>query len=202
MTQTRQPEGIPTGGQYAASTHAEASGVALPARPMRAHELFRAAVAEAAAGALIQEIEPASKAEAKRLLDNRDGLTGGAVLQVELQHETTPDRGPSGYTEIAGPTDGRPLIVHTGSTNRQLRVASGKAVIRADSSAGNHLAVGPGAEAVIISSPDAHVTVHVEDGGHAVFQCEKEPYRFLAFTEGSGRVDVQYGGAEPRPYVR
>jgi hypothetical protein len=190
-------------GRFATTAHAEASCVTLPAdRPMRAHELFRAAAEEAAAGAPIREIEPATKAEAKRLLDNQVGLPDGAVLQVELVHETTPERGPSGYTEIAGPADGRPLIVHTGSTNREFRLASGKAVIRADSSAGNSLTIGPGAEAILIASPDAHVTVHVEDGGHAIFQCEKEPYRFLAFTEGSGRVDVQYGGAEPRPYAR
>lgn len=189
-------------GRFTAAARTEAVSVTLTgARPARAHELFRLAAEEAAAGAPIHAIEPATKEESRRLLDNREGLPDGAVLHVELNHETTPDRGPSGYAEIICPSDGRALIVHTGSTNRQLRVASGKAVLLANSSAGNHLAIGPGAEAVIVSSPDAHVTVHVEDGGHAIFQCEKEPYRFLAFTEGSGSVDVQYGGAEPRPYV-
>lgn len=190
-------------GRFAATVRPEAENVTLAgARPARAHELFRLAAEEAAAGATIQGIEPATKAEAKRLLDNREGLAGGAVLQVELNHETTP-RDPNGYAELTGPSDGRPLIVHTGSTNRPFRLSAGRAVIWADSSAGNHLAIGPGAEATIVSSPDAHVTVNVEDGGQAAFHCGSETDRFLAFTEGSGRVDVVYSTEdEPRPYVR
>lgn len=171
-------------------------------RPIRAHRLFLAAGEHAAAGAPIREVEPENKAESASLLNSRAGLPDGEVLHLELHHETTPDHGRDGYVELAAPSDGRPLIVHTGSTNRHFRVASGTAVIRADSSAGNHLVIGSGARATIISSPDAHVRVHVEDGGHALFRCEAETDRFLAFTKGTGTVEVQYGTSGPRPYNR
>lgn len=171
-------------------------------RPVRAHRLFMIAGEAAAAGAVIREIEPETKAESTRLLGGRAGIPNGEVLQLELNHETVPDRGPDGYVELAGPADGRPLIVHTGSTNRHFRVAAGTVVIRADSAAGNHLVIGSGARATIVSSPDAHVTVHVEDGGRALFRCETETDRFLAFTKGTGSVEVQYGTADPRPYSR
>ena len=190
-------------GRFTATARTEAASVTLAGnRPAPAHELFRMAAEEAAAGAPIQELEPASKEESRRLLDNRAGLPDGEVLHVELHHETTP-RDQSGYAELTGPSDGRPLIVHTGSTNLPFRLASGKAVIWADSSAGNHLVVGRGTEAIIVSSPDAHVTVHVEDGAHAAFHCGAESDHLLAFTEGSGRVDVVYSTEDgPRPYAR
>lgn len=170
--------------------------------PVRAHRIFTIAGEAAAAGAVIREIEPETKAEATRLLNNRAGLPNGEVLHLELHHETVPDRGPDGYVELAGPADGRPLIVHTGSTDRHFRVAAGTVVIRADSAAGNHLVIGSGARATIVSSPDAHVTVHVDDGGRAAFRCESEPNRFLAFTKGTGSVEVQHGTSHPRPYSR
>ncbi|QOT19527.1 hypothetical protein [Paenarthrobacter sp. YJN-5] len=171
-------------------------------RPVRVHRLFLTAGEHAAGGAPIREVEPENKAESASLLNNRAGLPDGEVLHLELHHETTPDHGRDGYVEVAGPADGRPLIVHTGSTNHHFRVAAGTAVIRADSSAGNHLVIGSGARATIVSSPDAHVRVHVEDSGHALFRCEAETDRFLAFTEGTGTVEVQYGTSGPLPYNR
>ena len=201
----RQPAGIPAGGQFAATVHTEPGIVLSPdgAHFVTTAELFTLAQEEAAKHATIEEFDPATKSESKRLLVNRRGLPGGRVRRVNLDYNNAPDSKTSDHVEVAGPSDGRPIIVEVTSGLPRLRVSSGRAVIAADSGWGNSVTVGPGAEAIVISSPESKVTVTVEDGGYAAFLCTSEKNRFRAYPEGDGRVDVMYGtDPERRPYER
>ena len=156
---------------------------------------------EATSGAPVLEFDPSSRVGAKRLLGNRTGLPRGKVRRVNLDGTNSPESRAGEYVEVAGPADGRPIIVDITAGLPSLRVTSGLAVIAADSRSGNSITVGPGAEAVIVSSPQSRVNVTVEDDGYAVFMCTSENNRFRAYPEGDGRIDVMYGSdPERRPY--
>jgi hypothetical protein len=156
-----------------------------------ARDLFDAELGDAG----IVAAEATTKTEARRLLRNRKGEPDGAVRKVDV-YAGWDDR-----IDVAGPADGRPLgiQIHTGMP--RLHVSSGKAVIRADSSWGNSIDVGPGAEAVIVADPRSKVTVEVGAGGKATLISTATENRFR--VHGDGDIQVQYGpGAEPEPYVR
>lgn len=193
-TTTRQPKGIPVGGQFAATTHTE-PGIVLTggqAEFVNDRHLF-ARELEAAAGpnAVLEERDPSTKSEARRLLKNSRGEECGRVRLVSLDYTNSPDTEPGNRVDVVGPKDGRPIVVDVTSGLPSLKVTSGKAIVRLRSSWGNAVDVGPGAEAIIIAPADAKVTVDCQEGGKVTFVCPTAKNRGRLY--GDGDIFVSYG---------
>lgn len=187
MTINRQPQGIPTGGQFATTIHAEPGIVLTGGRAEfvnDSHLFDRELEALAGPDAVLEDKYPASKSEARRLLKNARGEANGAIRRVNLHHENSPDNEPGERVEIVGPKDGRPIIVDVTSGIPSLKVTSGMAIIRMRSGWGNSLDVGPGAEAIIVAPSDAKTTSTCEEGGKLTFVCPTEKNRFRPFGDG------------------
>jgi hypothetical protein len=203
-TQVRQPQGIPTGGQFAATSHAEPGIVLAGGRAEfvnDSHLFERELESLAGASASIEEKYPASKSEARRLLKNARGEADGALRRVNLDYTVSPDTNPGEKVEIIGPKDGRPIIVDITSGIPSLKVTSGTAIIRPRSGWGNSVDVGPGAEAIIIAPADSKVTTECEEGGKVTFVCPSPTNRFRPY--GKGEVYLSTGTDSDRvPYDR
>ncbi|WP_427019394.1 hypothetical protein ACQCSX_22135 (plasmid) [Pseudarthrobacter sp. P1] len=198
MSAARQPAGIPSGGQFAATTHAEpgivlGAGYGQVARFVTTRDLFEREVAAATGGAEQDHKHPERKAEAKRLLVNTRGERDGKVRHIHLDSSNSPDAKIGEHVQVVGPKDGRPIIVSISSGLPRLKVTSGTAIIRADSRWGNSVSVGPGAEAIIIADADSKVTTEVDPGGKATFVCASANNRFHAYPRGDAIVDLSHG---------
>lgn len=183
----RQPKGVPAGGQFAATTHAEPGIVLTGGRAEfvnDTHLYERELAALAGADAVIEEKRPARKAEAKRLLKNSRGEADGRIRLVRLDYNSSPDTEVGEKVEIVGPKDGRPIIVDVVSGIPSLKVSSGTAIIRARSNWGNSVDIGPGAEAIIIGPADAKITTSCDAGGKVTFVSPSEKNRFRPFGDG------------------
>jgi hypothetical protein len=201
MTQTRQPEGIPTGGQYAAAQHLE-PGIVLTAsgaRFVNTDDLFDRELEAAAGGAPITDSYPSTRAKARAALVNTRGEKDGAVRFVHLENHNAPD----GQVDVVGPRDGRPIVISVEDALPSLNVYSGKAVVLANSRWGNSITVKAGAEAVIIAPLENKTTVMVEDGGKATIVCESENHNFRPHISGTGTIDQAFGtDPERRPWAK
>ena len=150
--------------------------------------------------AVFEAKRPATKSECKRLLSNPRGEKDGKVRVVDINWEIAPDSDGGDRVEIVGPKDGRPIVLNLHSGIPYLRVASGKAIILADSSWGNSIDVADGAEATVIASRDTKTSVDVAEGGKATLVSDTEKNRFREF--GKGEIIVDYGQpGGPAPYV-
>lgn len=193
-TITRQPKGIPAGGQFATTAHTE-PGIVLTggqAEFVNDRHLFEREL-EAAAGpnAVLEDRYPSTKSEARRLLKNSRGEEGGRVRLVSLDYTNSPDTEPGNRVDVVGPKDGRPIVVDVTSGLPSLKVTSGKAIVRLRSGWGNAVDVGPGAEAVIIAPADAKVTVDCQEGGKVTFVCPTANNRGRLY--GDGDIFVSFG---------
>lgn len=200
----RQPKGIPAGGQFAATTHAE-PGIVLAGHRAEfvseSHLYARELEALAGPGAVIEEKHPATKSEARRLLKNTRGEAGGKIRLVRLEAFSSPDTEPGERVEIVGPKDGRPIIVDVRSGIPNLKVVSGTAIVRPLSNWGNSVDVGPGAEAVIVADASYKVTTRCDEGGKVTFVCPTEKNRFRPL--GDGEIFMATGtNADRVPYER
>lgn len=193
MTINRQPQGIPTGGQFATTTHAEPGIVLTGGRAEfvnDSHLFERELETLVGPDAVIEEKFPDSKSEARRLLKNSRGEADGKIRTVRLEAYNSPDSEPGERVDIVGPKDGRPIIVDIGSGIPNLKVVSGTAIIRPRSSWGNSVDVGPGAEAVIIGPSNAKITTRCDEGGKVTFVCPTEKNRFRPFGDGEIYLSV------------
>lgn len=183
----RQPKGIPTGGQFAATSHSE-PGIVLTgagAEFVNDKHLFERELATLAGpDAVIEDKNPETRAEARRLLKNARGEADGRIRLVHLNHHNAPRTEILEKVEIVGPKDGRPIVVDVTSGLPSLKVISGTAIIRPRSSWGNSVDVGPGAEAIIIGPPDAKITTNCDEGGKVTFVCASAKNRFRPFGKG------------------
>lgn len=200
----RQPQGIPVGGQFAATHHAE-PGIVLSGSRAEfvndSHLFDRELEALAGAGAGIEEKYPDTKSETRRMLKNSRGEAGGKLRRVHLEAHNSPDTAPGERIEIVGPKDGRPIIVDVGSGIPNLKVTSGTAIIRPRSHWGNSVDVGPGAEAILVAPADAKVTTRCDEGGKVTFVCPSPKNRFRPF--GDGEIYLSTGTDSDRiPYER
>lgn len=183
----RQPQGIPTGGQFAATSHAEPGIVLAGGRAEfvnDSHLYERELAALAGADAVIEEKYPDTKSEARRMLKNARGEAGGKIRMVHLEAYNSPDTEPGERIDVVGPKDGRPIIVDIRSGIPNLKVTSGTAIIRPLSNWGNSVDVGPGAEAIIVADASYKITTRCDEGGKVTFVCPTEKNRFRPFGEG------------------
>ncbi|GAA4032625.1 hypothetical protein GCM10023063_14900 [Arthrobacter methylotrophus] len=203
-TTARQPKGISSGGQFAATAHSEPGIVLTGSRAEFVNEqhLYEREL-EALAGpdAVIEEKYPRTGSEARRLLKNTRGEADGKIRMVRLEAYCSPDTEPGEHIEIVGPKDGRPIIVDVCSGIPNLKVVSGTAIIRARSNWGNSMDIGTGAEAVIVSSAGYKITTRCDKGGKVTFVCPTEKNRFRPF--GYGEILLSTGTDTDRiPYGR
>lgn len=183
----RQPKGVPVGGQFAATTHAEPGIVLAGGRAEfvnDTHLYERELATLAGPDAVIEEKYPETKSEARRLLKNSRGEAGGRIRMVRLEAYSSPDTEPGERVEVVGPKDGRPIIVDVCSGIPSLKVTSGTAIIRARSTWGNSVDVGPGAEAIIIGPSGSKITTSCDEGGKVTFVSPSEKNRFRPFGDG------------------
>jgi hypothetical protein len=203
-TTARQPKGIPAGGQFAATTHTEPGIVLTGGRAEFVTEkhLFERELAALNVTDLdLHERYPATRSEAKRLLKNSRGEADGMVRAIHLDYTNAPETEVLEKVEVVGPKDGRPIVIDVTSGIPSLKVMSGTAIIRARSSWGNSIDVGPGAEAIIIAEASSKVTTKVDAGGKATFVCPTEKNWFR--PHGDGEVLMATGTDTDRiPYER
>jgi hypothetical protein len=203
-TTARQPKGIPVGGQFAATTHSEPGIVLAGGRAefvSERHLYARELEALAGPGAEIEEKNPATKSEARRLLKNTRGEADGKIRLVRLNANNSPETDLYEKVEIVGPKDGRPIVVDVTSGIPRLKVTSGTAIVRMRSNWGNSIDVGPGAEAIIIADASHKITTEVDAGGKVTFVCPTEKNWFR--PHGEGEVLMVTGTDTDRvPYER
>lgn len=207
FTPAHKPAGTPDGGQFAKRTALE-PGVVLEGPPgaqtavfVSDSHLYDRELEALAGGAEIEEVTPATKAEAKKLLKNAKGASDGKVLRIRLNHTNSPDTKPGEKVEVHGPKDGRPIIIDVVTGIPSLKVMSGTALVRPRSGWGNSVDVGPGAAAVLVAPADAKVTTSVDAGGRATFVCPVPKNRFRPF--GNGEIYLSTGTDTDRvPYER
>lgn len=200
----RQPQGIPVGGQFAATFHAEPGIVLSGGRAefvSESHLYERELAALAGPDAVIEERHPDTKSEARRMLKNARGEAGGKIRMVRLEAYCSPDTEPGERVDVVGPKDGRPIIVDVRSGIPSLKVVSGTAIIRPLSNWGNSVDVGPGAEAVIVADASYKITTRCDEGGKVTFVCPTEKNWFRPF--GDGEIYLSTGTDTDRiPYER
>lgn len=146
-TTTRQPKGIPVGGQFAAATHTE-PGIVLSggqAEFVNDRHLFERELAAAAGpNVVLEEKDPFTKSESRRLLKNSRGEEGGRVRLVNLDYPNSPTTDLGKRIDVVGPKDGRPIALDVTSGLPSLKVTSAKAIVRMRSSWGNAPGCWPG----------------------------------------------------------
>lgn len=203
-TTGRQPKGLPVGGQFAPTAHAEPGIVLEGGRASFVsdqHLYERELAALVGPEPVIEEKTPQSRAEAKRLLKNSRGEADGRIRRVHLHFDNSPDSALGDRVEIVAPKDGRPIIVDVVSGLPRLKVTSGTAIIRPRSNWGNSVDVGPGAQAIIIGPSDSKITTECEKGGKVTFVSPSGKNRFRPF--GDGEIFMSTGTDTDRvPYER
>lgn len=140
------------------------------------------------------QVVPESVTEARRKLVNLRGEPGGAIRHVRIHDGNAPQNYPGEHTRVAGPKDGRPIVIHLTSGLTRLKVESGKAIVFADSRWGNSIDVADGAELVVYGKPDTKITGTVDAGGKYTAVCPSSENRFNVF--GPGEVRQLFGEPE------
>lgn len=138
---------------------------------------------------------PDTRSEAKRRLVNLRGESGGLYRQVTLDSANTDPRGNTvDTTDVAGPKDGRPIIVRVTSGMPVLRVTSGKAIIHADSLWNkNRILVCDGAEAVILGDQSREITITAQQGSKVTLLCESAENKFDVLRAPGSTVTERFG---------
>ena len=167
-------------------------GAPQPEAP-RVYETFTALLTEQIGETEIAAVHPDTKSEARRKLVNLRGEPGGAVRQVFLHSRNSPDSGLGETVSVAGPKDGRPIIVNVRSGLPRLKVTSGKAIIFADSVWGNSIDVADGAEAIVFGNAESKITSRVEEGGSYTAVSPSPKNRF--WVAGPGEITREFGAA-------
>lgn len=195
LTQEQKNARNKDNGQFGSIQRLENPDVTLGAPPeaARVYETFTALLTDQIGDTEVVAAHPETKSEARRKLVNLRGEPGGAVRQVFLHSRNSPDSGLGETVSVAGPKDGRPIIVNVRSGLPRLKVTSGKAIIFADSVWGNSIDVADGAEAVVFGNSDAKITSRVEEGGSYTAVSPSLKNRF--WVAGPGEITREFGAA-------
>ena len=144
-------------------------------------------------GQPVIERKPTGLSETRKALLNTRGEPNGAVRKVTLTWASvrlSSDAGPLG---VAGPKDGRPLVIHLFSGKPNLHIKSGNVVILAGSHAGNRLTVEAGAHATVIAAADQKVSTTAEPGSTVELYAEAGAHGYQAVRDGANYT--LHGGA-------
>ncbi|WP_150109921.1 hypothetical protein [Crystallibacter crystallopoietes] len=189
IDQNRVRKGVREGGQFAATSHAEA-GIWLTPQPVKTYlqrtasirELFEQEYERLAGDTELERRYPDSKSETRRLLAQKRAERGGKVRYVHLDAQNTPYTAHNEFLEVTSPK-GRPVVVELAAGKPNLKATSGTAIIRANSVWGNSITVAEGATAVVVAEASSKVHVTVEGGSHAVCVMTRRPRHLRTSAE-------------------
>lgn len=136
---------------------------------------------------------PDNLSEAKRRVSAVRGPANGRSALIELDHHNTVPRRGFGIPalEVAGPADGRPVILNLSSGVSYLRVTSGKAIIFAGTISSNTIEVADGAEAIICAGSYTNVKVGARTGSTVTLVCNSDENK-IDVWDTSGTVTKRF----------
>ena len=108
---------------------------------------------------------PVGVTATRAALKNSRGEANGALRLVELTWDSVPPASDAGDFVVAGPKDGRPLIVNIRSGFPRLVIESGNVVIMAESGAGHSINVEGSAHTTILCGAGRKVSSTTTAGG-------------------------------------
>jgi hypothetical protein len=202
----RQPKGVPVGGQFAATTHAEPSlslapdPKVTPTKPWRPYELTgngdgTFSYDEAGARTTLEHKEPVTRTEIRRAL--RCPRSQGRVVdlgQVPGRRNSPRDD----IYEVAGPESGAPLVIRVQDGFHALHVKSGNVhveVLGGFRSVPGRTVIEDGARAGVVVDGDNTYTVETRGSADARVALSKESNVDVRVT-GKGAVYVTGGGRD------
>nr|WP_139187262.1 hypothetical protein [Pseudarthrobacter chlorophenolicus] len=201
----RQPKGVPTGGQFAATAHAEpALALARPhleasaTRPWRPYELSENGDGsfnynEAGAETTLEHREPVTRTEIRRAL--RCPRSRGRVVDLIA----VPGRRSSprdDIYEVVGPDTGAPLVIRIHDGFHALHVISGNVQVEVQGgfkSIAGRTVIEDGARAGVVVDDDNKYTVETRGSGSARVAMSTESNVDVRAT-GTGQMYVTGGG--------
>lgn len=138
-------------------------------------------------------IDPEGVTATRAALTNRRGEADGGVRLVGLSWASKPPASGSSPFEVAGPADGRPIIIDVRSGCPTMRVTSGHAVIVVGGN-GFGIDVANGARATIIAQPGKKISLTAEEGSTVDFYPEPDTRGYQSVRVGAtfrmhGRAD-------------
>jgi hypothetical protein len=203
----RQPKGIPVGGQFAATAHAEpslsltaADPEVTPTKPWRPYELTGNSDGtftydEAGDRTTLEHKEPVTRTEIRRAL--RCPRSQGRVVdlgQVPGRRSSPRDD----IYEVAGPESGAPLVIRVQDGFHALHVKSGNVhveVLGGFRSVPGRTVIDDGARAGVVVDGDNKYTVETRGSANARVALSKESNVDVRVT-GKGAVYVTGGGRD------
>ncbi len=203
----RQPKGIPVGGQFAATTHAEpslsltsAAPAADPTKPARPYELTdngdgTFTFDEAGVAASLEHREPVTRTEIRRALRCPRGR--GRVVDLIAVHGRRNSPRDDIY-EVVGPESGAPLVVRINDGFHALHVMSGNVQVEVKGgfmSIAGRTVVEDGARAGVVVDGDNKYTVETRGTGAARVALSKDSNVDVRAT-GTGQMYVTGGGRD------
>ncbi|GAA4032653.1 hypothetical protein GCM10023063_14950 [Arthrobacter methylotrophus] len=203
----RQPRGVPAGGQFATTAHAEPSlslapvaPEVTPTRPCRAYELTENSDGtftydEAGGRIVLEHKEPVTRTEIRRAL--RCPRSQGRVVDLGR----VPGRRNSprdDIYEVAGPESGAPLVIRVQDGFHALHVTSGNVhieVLGGFKGISGRTVIEDGARAGVVVDGDNRYTVETRSSANARVALSKESNVDVRVT-GTGAVHVIGGGRD------
>jgi len=201
----RQPKGVPVGGQFAATAHAEPSlsltapdPEVTPAKPWRPYELTENGDGtftcnEDGAETVLEHKEPVSRTDIRRAL--RCPRSQGRV--VDLGYVSGRRNSPTDDVyEVAGPESGAPLVIRVQDGFHALHVKSGNVhveVLGGFKSLAGRTVIEDGARAGVVVDGDNKYTVETRGSAGARVALSTESNVDVRVT-GKGAVYVTGGG--------
>lgn len=202
----RQPKGVPVGGQFAATTHAEPSlslgqgPDVTPTKPRRLYELAENGDGtftynEDGARTTLEHKEPVTRTEIRRAL--RCPRSQGRV--VDLGRVTGRRSAPTDdLYEVVGPESGAPLVIRVQDGFHSLHIKSGNVQVEVQGgfrSVPGRTVIEDGARAGVVVDGTNKYTVETRGTGSARVALSKESNVEVRAT-GIGRLYVTGGGRD------
>lgn len=204
MTQSRQPAGVPVGGQFATTAHAEPDlflspvAVASPTKPAPPYQLADnddgTVTYKASSNELVLEHKrPVTRTEMRRALSCPRSRGRVVDLVAAGGRRTSPA---DDIYEVVGPENGAPLVIRVRDGFHVLDVRSGNVQIEVtgsfDGAPGKTL-IGDGVRAGIIVDGDSEHTIVTQGTGSANIILSAES-RARVRAIGTGETHVSGGG--------
>lgn len=141
----------------------------------------------------IVSVDPVGLTATRSAVTNRRGEPDGAIRLVALTWDSVPPASGSSSLEVAGPNDGRPIVIDVRSGCPTMTVTSGHAVILVGGN-GFGIDVADGARATVIAQPGKKVSLTGKTGSTIAFYPDRDTRGYQHIEGGAtfrmhGRAD-------------